>query len=124
MLDLEAMKAPTDSESGDAPHNADIWELRGRITELVSEVERPGLTELALALVAKHGTDRYPTLDRQCLKLLEETGELARCILRGEDVADEIADVEISLRMLAYKAGVSIEGAVAEKVTTDTRTFA
>lgn len=38
MLDLKAMSAPTDSESADAQYNADIWELRSRITELVEEL--------------------------------------------------------------------------------------
>lgn len=37
MLDLDALEAPTDSESGDAQHNPDVWELRSRITELITE---------------------------------------------------------------------------------------
>jgi hypothetical protein len=38
-VDLEAMDAPTDSESGDAQYNADVWELRSRITALIAELE-------------------------------------------------------------------------------------
>ena len=37
-VDLDAMEAPTDSESGDAQYNADVWELRNRITALVAEL--------------------------------------------------------------------------------------
>jgi hypothetical protein len=38
-VDLEAMRSPTDSESGDAPYNADVWELRSRITAMADELE-------------------------------------------------------------------------------------
>ena len=37
-LDLAAVAAPTDSESGDATHNPDVWELRRRITDLSAEL--------------------------------------------------------------------------------------
>jgi hypothetical protein len=37
-VDLDAVEAPTDSESGDAQYNPDVWELRARITVLVAEL--------------------------------------------------------------------------------------
>jgi hypothetical protein len=37
-IDLDAVEAPTDSESGDAQYNADVWELRSRITALTAEL--------------------------------------------------------------------------------------
>ena len=39
-LDLDAMQAPTDSESLEALYNPDVWELRQRVDALVAAVER------------------------------------------------------------------------------------
>ena len=82
------------------------------------------LTDLAHQLVAKHGVDRYPTVNDSLHKLHEEVGEVTRAFLRGEDLAPELADVEISLRLLAHKAGVDLDAAVYQKVASDDRTFA
>jgi hypothetical protein len=37
-VDLATLEAPTDSESGDAIHNPDVWILRDRINILLAEV--------------------------------------------------------------------------------------
>lgn len=84
---------------------------------------RDGLTELAYKLIAKHGVDRYPTVGDCLHKLQEEVGELAKAFLRNEPLNDEIADVEICLRILANKAGVDINNAVYKKVESDNRSF-
>ena len=34
--EVESLRAPTDSESPDAPHNPDVWELRSRINRLLA----------------------------------------------------------------------------------------
>jgi len=48
VIDLEAMRAPTDSESGDAQYNSDVWELRSRVEALVAEL-RPAREVVVLA---------------------------------------------------------------------------
>jgi hypothetical protein len=35
----EMFAAPTDSESADAPHNPDIWDLRSRVTALLAALD-------------------------------------------------------------------------------------
>lgn len=37
-VDLDAVAAPVDGESPDAPYNPDVWELRARIDRLVGEL--------------------------------------------------------------------------------------
>jgi NTP pyrophosphatase (non-canonical NTP hydrolase) len=81
------------------------------------------ITQLALYLIEKHGIDSYPTPELNGLKLLEEAGELAGCILRGIDPSGELADVEICLRVLSHKLGVDLNEAVRVKVESDTRSF-
>lgn len=51
-IDLDAIEAPTDSESPDAPYNADVHELRARITALLDENERLRNRDVLLTAVA------------------------------------------------------------------------
>jgi NTP pyrophosphatase (non-canonical NTP hydrolase) len=89
------------------------------------------IEQYALAQLAKHGVDRYPTAGRQFFKLVEEVGELSKEINKGwrDDDADqskirrEIADVAISLFNLARKLYVDVEEAVKELVDEDVRKF-
>ena len=82
--------------------------------------------DLARELIAKHGTDRYPTVDAQALKALEELGELAGAILKGhsrEAVAKEYADAGLALYALGDKLGIDLDQAMSEVVQGETRTF-
>lgn len=76
--------------------------------------------------INKHGIDRYPSVSSQMLKLVEEVGELAKAINRGdlENQAHELADVALSLASLATKLGVPcLEDLVAAHVAADDRNF-
>ncbi len=82
--------------------------------------------DLARELIAKHGTDRYPTVDSQALKALEELGELAGAILKGhstEEVAKEYADAGLALYALGDKLGINLDAAMADVVRAETRIF-
>jgi NTP pyrophosphatase (non-canonical NTP hydrolase) len=83
--------------------------------------------ELARSIIAKHGTDRYPTVPLQALKALEELGELAEAILKGhpvEKVAKEYGDVGLALFELGSKLGLDLGECMAAVVANETRTFA
>jgi NTP pyrophosphatase (non-canonical NTP hydrolase) len=84
--------------------------------------------ELARELIARHGTDRYPTPELQALKVVEELGELVREILRdGGDpvrVRKEYADTGLALYALGDKLGMDLEAEMAEVVGNETRRFA
>lgn len=56
------------------------------------------------------GSDRF----RQMVKLVEEQGELAAGIAKGntELVADSIGDMVVVLTILAEQSGLSIEGCI------------
>ena len=45
----------------------------------------------------------------QCVKLLEEAGELAASILRGRDVSDDIGDIIVVLINIAERNGLTLE---------------
>ena len=62
MLDLAALEVPTDSESGDAQHNPDVWELRKRIAALVAE--NRALREVEFAVRREHSGGFTPGVDR------------------------------------------------------------
>jgi NTP pyrophosphatase (non-canonical NTP hydrolase) len=72
----------------------------------------------------RHGIDRYPTVELNYIKILEELGELARNILRNEPSADELADVAISLYALSDKLNVDLDVAIERKVMGDNRRYA
>jgi NTP pyrophosphatase (non-canonical NTP hydrolase) len=85
--------------------------------------EADEVTQLALTLVGKHGVDRYPTKELGVLKLQEELGEITRHVLRETDFSEELADLEICLRMVAFHEGVDLNQAVRNKVAKDDRKF-
>ena len=124
-------------------------EPEGREIALAPEPPPDG-HELARQLIAKHGTDRYPTPAAQFSKLLDETGELAEALMDrhavqhvphdggtaegcpgcfGTDaldahVAKELADVGLCLYELATKLGYDLLGVMEEVVRGETRRFA
>jgi len=93
------------------------------------------LQHLALLQMEKHGADRYPTVNQQMLKLVEEVGELAKAINKAgpkwntigperDRVRSELSDVALSLGNLATKLGVPcLEDLVAAHVAADDRNF-
>ncbi len=84
------------------------------------------IEELVSELIAKHGKDRYPTIELAALKLVEELGELTGSILKGhvpDKKRKELGDVAISLYALAMKMGYEVEDCVLEVVTGDDRTI-
>lgn len=88
-----------------------------------------GNHELARRQLERHGVDRYPTIERQFVKLVTEVGELGDEVLRTADTYDvsrvraEAADVAICLYHLAAKLGFDLDDAVLELVTADERRF-
>ena len=81
-------------------------------------------TKLAYELIEKHGVDRYPTVGDALHKLVEEVGEVFYAYLRDLSLDAELADIELCLRIIAHKAGVDLDAAVREKVSSDTRVVA
>lgn len=80
--------------------------------------------------IAMHGIDRYPTVEMQFIKLVEEAGELGKEInKRGkqggkvEDLVGELADTALALYNLADKLGFDLDEAIRRKVQTDQRKF-
>jgi NTP pyrophosphatase (non-canonical NTP hydrolase) len=83
--------------------------------------------ELARAIIAKHGVDRYPDVHSQLLKLTEELGELAGAVLKGRDpeaVAKEYGDVGLALCALGTKLGLDLGECMNAVVAGETRVFA
>lgn len=97
--------------------------------------------DLAAALIAKHGVDRYPSVVAQALKVAAETGELADAILKHETGHDgcppglwcwdecprirkEYADAGLALHELGNKLAIDLTWAMREVVEGETRTFA
>lgn len=100
--------------------------------------------ELARQIIAKHGTDRYPTVPLQALKALEELGELAGAILKAADwsmltgpdgpyrlteealakIRKEYGDAGLALFELGNKLGLSLNECMTSVVVDETRTFA
>jgi NTP pyrophosphatase (non-canonical NTP hydrolase) len=83
--------------------------------------------ELARSIIAKHGTDRYPTVEQQALKVTGELGELAEAILKDhpvEKVAKEYGDVGLALYELGNKLGLDLGACMTAVVANETRTFA
>lgn len=84
--------------------------------------------ELARLQLARHGVDRYQTVERQYVKLVTEVGELGDELLSpGEYDQDrlraEAADVALSLYHLCAKLGFDLDEALLELVTHDERRF-
>ena len=98
--------------------------------------------ELATRLIAKHGTDRYPQVPDQALKVAAEVGELADAILKhrtrhdgcagdllAADIAEcphvrkEYADSGLALYRLGTRLGLDLMACMAEVVEKETRTF-
>jgi NTP pyrophosphatase (non-canonical NTP hydrolase) len=85
---------------------------------------------IAAEQIAKHGADRYPTLDAQMLHLVSEIGELAEEVLRhraknglSAEFRREYADVGLSLYELGNKLGLDLIACMAELVSNDERDF-
>jgi NTP pyrophosphatase (non-canonical NTP hydrolase) len=85
------------------------------------------LAELAALQIKKHGRDRYPTWEESLRKLVEEVGELNKEINRSNpghpSIAEECADVALSLSNFCTKVGVDLDEAVLNKVLNDDRNF-
>lgn len=79
--------------------------------------------ELVRALIQQHGVDRYPTVQLNVMKVMEELGELVRNFLRGLPMVDELADVAISLYAIADKLDIDLDAAIEQKVISDHRVF-
>ena len=81
------------------------------------------MQELLEQMFARHGVDRYPTIEANALKLVEEVGEVARAVLRGDHDAlvDELADVTMSVAALFAKLDTDMETHVAAVVARQTR---
>lgn len=83
--------------------------------------------DLAAEIIAKHGTDRYPTVEQQALKVVGELGELVEAILKGhppEQVAKELGDTGLALYALGTKLGLNVDVCMADVVVGETRSFA
>jgi NTP pyrophosphatase (non-canonical NTP hydrolase) len=80
------------------------------------------LQDLAVQQIAAHGADRYPTVEGQVLKLVEEVGEVARAVLRGNrtNLADEVADVALCVARLSTKIGIDLHDQVEQVVARST----
>jgi transcriptional regulator with XRE-family HTH domain len=104
----------------------------------------PGETghELSRRLIAKHGTDRYPDVTAQALKVAAEVGELADAILKHQTmhdgcpgsltagprwdcphVAKEYADAGLALYALGDKLGLDLTETMRQVVGGETRVF-
>ena len=82
--------------------------------------------EVARSLIVKHGTDRYPTVESQFMKLTEEIGELSGAILKDRDpehIAKEYADVGLSLFRLGDHLGLDLNKQMRDVAEKETRTF-
>ncbi len=87
--------------------------------------ERDG-HELARDLIAHHGTDRYPTVSSQAMKVTGEWGELNEAILKDHDrehIAKEYADTGLALYELGNKLGLDLGQCMRDVVANETRTF-
>ena len=85
---------------------------------------------LTRELIAKHGTDRYPTVQLQVIKCLEELGELAGAVLEDDGspecrarIRKEYADAGLALHALGDKLGLDLIREMATVVSDETRTF-
>ena len=83
-------------------------------------------SELAAHQIEKHGKDRYPTIQAQFTKLVEEVGELAKEVNkeRWALARDEAVDVALALYNVAAKIGFDLDKAMREVVAFDNRKFA
>jgi NTP pyrophosphatase (non-canonical NTP hydrolase) len=87
--------------------------------------ERDG-HEPARDLISYHGTDRYPTVSSQAMKVTGEWGELNEAILKDHDrenVAKEYGDVGLALHELGNKLGLDLGHCMRDVVDRETRTF-
>lgn len=83
--------------------------------------------DLARLQIEKHGKDRYPTVEGQMFKLMEEVGELAkevnRPVILDEKLRGELADVGLALYNLAIKCDIDLDVEIKSKVENDVRKF-
>lgn len=83
--------------------------------------------QLAARQIANHGRDRYPSVQSQLIKLVEEIGELAKEINKNGShsrIRDEMADCGLALYNLANKCHVDLDKAMHNIVDHDDRKFA
>ena len=88
------------------------------IIELYNQLAVEGVTENATIedFIVDWADDRNlidgGTPQAQMVKLMEELGELARGLCRGDDalIKDSIGDVYVVLAILAAQCGVDVEG--------------
>jgi hypothetical protein len=83
--------------------------------------------EIFLALLEKHGLDRYPSVSEQVHKLVEELHELAleidgSPVIPGR-LRKELGDVGICMYGVAVKLGISLDECMTEVLRDETRTF-
>lgn len=89
--------------------------------------------QLAREIIAKHGTDRYPGVDSNMMKLVEEIGELMSEILAYGEFMDgepphaslrkEYGDVGLTLYALGNKLGLNLFDEMQAVVEGETRSF-
>lgn len=83
--------------------------------------------QVALHQISKHGRDRYPTVQRQFIKLVEEVGEIGKELNRAEQkpgrIRAEIGDAFLALYNLCFKIGVDPETEMRWIVKADDRKF-
>ena len=82
--------------------------------------QRKNASVAAMPSTAPH-TMRNALLMAQCLRHIEETGELMDAIAQGnpQSIRSELADVFVTLANVAACVGVDIEDAVLDKLTAD-----
>ena len=72
--------------------------------------------EVLIENITKWANDRNiingATSQSQCIKLIEEFGELAGNIARGKDIKDDIGDMIVVLTILAAQNNVTIKECV------------
>lgn len=93
--------------------------------QLDSEAKPASGHDLVREIIAKHGVDRYPTVELIMMKLTEELGELARELLRGDGEAarKEYGDVGLTLHALGNRLGYNLDAEMFAVVDGETRRF-
>lgn len=103
----------------------DGWQRYPIVCEPCRHECPPANAVLAATQIENHGKDRYPTPEMQMIKIMEEVGELAKEINKGnvDKARLESADVALALYNLANKLQFDLDSAIHEVVTKDKRSF-